>query len=60
MGNLCNFREKKVLSRKIMYFFGFLPPINKNKKKTLKSQFLGRIFFFIQIAYIIFVKSVFI
>ena len=32
IGNLCNFREKKLLSRKRMYFFYFLPPTNENKK----------------------------
>ena len=41
-----------------MYFFGFLPPKNENMKKKLeKVTFLGRIFSFIQIAYIILVKG---
>ena len=30
---ICAILEKKILSRKIMYFFGFLPPTNENKKK---------------------------
>ena len=44
-----------------MYFFGFLPPTNENvEKKTLKCHFLGRIFFFIEIAYITRVKAGFV
>ena len=41
-----------------MFFFGFLSPRKENVKKTLKRSLLGRIFFFIQIAYIIHVKEV--
>ena len=43
-----------------MYFFGYLPQTNENMKKTLKSHFLGKIFLFIQIAYIILVKEGFV
>ena len=44
-----------------MYFFVFFPPTNeKKKKKTWKSDFLGRIFFSIHIAYIILVKGGFV
>ena len=43
-----------------MYFFGLLPPTNENMKKILKSHFLSKIFFFIQIAYIILVKGDFV
>ena len=43
-----------------MYFLGLLPPTNENVKKTWKIHFLGRIFFFIQIAYIIRVKRAFV
>ena len=44
-----------------MYFFGFFPPTNENMKKNLeKIIFLGRIFLFIQIAYIILVKGGFV
>ena len=42
--------------RKRMYFFGFIPPKMKIRKKR-KSHFLCRIFFFIQIAYIILSKK---
>ena len=43
-----------------MYFFGFLPPSKENMKKPWKIHFLGRIFFSIQIAYILLVKGGFV
>ena len=36
MGSLCYFREKKYCRKKNV-FFGFLPPTNENKIKTLKK-----------------------
>ena len=42
--------EKRNIVRKKNVYFGFLPPTNENKIKTLKSHFLGSIFVFIQIA----------
>ena len=51
------FYTKKVLSRKRMYFFVFFHQQMKIRKKHWKNHILGRIFFFIQIAYIILVKG---
>ena len=59
MGTLCNFREKKYYPKKNIYF-GFLPPTNKNKIKTLKKSLFRQNFVFIQIAYIILVKQGFV
>ena len=57
MGNLWYLKRKKNIVEKRMYFFGFLPQTNE---KPWKSYFLCRIFFFIQIAYIILVKGGFV
>ena len=55
IGNLCNFREKNIVEIKNVFFL--LSSTNKRKyaKNPCKSHFLGRIFFFIQIVYIILV-----
>ena len=43
MGSLCNFREKKYCPPKNV-FFGFLPPTNEDKIKTLKKSFFRQKF----------------
>ena len=57
IGNLCNFREKKYSRGKEGIFLVFFHTQIKIWKKPWKSHFLGRIFFFIQIAYNILVKG---
>ena len=56
---MCNLREKKYCRDKECIFLVFLLQQMKIWKKPWKSHFLGRIFFFIQIAYIILVKGFF-
>ena len=59
-GRLNTFCRKQLVVEIKNIFFGFLPPTNKNMKKPWKSHFLGRIFFFIQISYIILLKGGFV
>ena len=57
---VCAVLEKRNIVGKKNVYFGFLPPTNENKIKTLKSHFLGRNLVFIQIAYMILVKGSFV
>ena len=54
------FFQKIILSRKTMYFFWFSSTNKWKYENNLKRHFLGRIFLFIQIAYIILVKRGFV
>ena len=60
---ICAILEKKNIGEKknvfFLVFFHQQMKIKKNKK-NIKSHFLGRIFFFIQIPYIILVKGGFV
>ena len=55
IGNLCNFREKNIVEIKNVFFLFSSTNKWKYEKNPWKSHFLGRIFFFIQIVYIILV-----
>ena len=58
---MCNFREKKYCrDKECIFFLVFFHQQMKIWKKPWKSHFLGRILFFIQIAYIIHVKGGFV